>query len=164
MATPSAPSAIVRPVLAGDIEAVAAFMASLWPDGTLAEHREEARAIIAGRPRSTLPLTLFVAEAAGRVVGFVEVGLRSHADGCDPVRPCGFVEGWWVEPEQRRRGVGRLLLARAEVWAQEQGCTEMASDTWADNEVSQRVHAALGFAVVDRCVNFRKALRPADAG
>jgi hypothetical protein len=27
-----------------------------------------------------------------------EVGLRSHAEGCDAVRPCGFLEGWHAGP------------------------------------------------------------------
>jgi aminoglycoside 6'-N-acetyltransferase I len=34
----------------------------------------------------------------------------------------------------------------------------MASDTWQDNVDSQRAHEALGFEVVDRCVNYRKVL------
>jgi len=34
----------------------------------------------------------------------------------------------------------------------------MASDTWLDNDVSQQVHQALGFEVVDRVVHFRKRL------
>jgi hypothetical protein len=37
--------------------------------------------------------------------------------------------------------------------------TEIASDTWIDNEPSQRAHEALSFEVVDRCVHYRKALR-----
>ena len=49
-------------------------------------------------------------------------------------------------------------MHRAEAWAREQGCAELASDTWIDNEESQRAHAALGFEVVDRCVNYRKKL------
>jgi hypothetical protein len=34
----------------------------------------------------------------------------------------------------------------------------MASDALVENEVSQRVHEALGYAVVDRCVRYRKTL------
>ncbi len=34
----------------------------------------------------------------------------------------------------------------------------MASDTWIDHIPSQKAHEALGFEVVDRCVNFRKRL------
>jgi aminoglycoside 6'-N-acetyltransferase I len=142
----------------GDLEAVAFLRARLWPEASRDEHREEVRAILAGLPRSTLPLVIFVAEDADRVIGFVEVGLRSHADGCDPTRPCGFIEGWYVAAEHRRRGVGRLLMDRAEAWAREQGSTELASDTEIQNQISQHAHAALGFEVVDRCVNFRKKI------
>jgi aminoglycoside 6'-N-acetyltransferase I len=102
---------------------------------------------VAGNVNSTLPLDVFVAVVEGRVVGFVEVGLRSHADGCGPARPCGFIEGWYVSAEHRRRGVGRALIERAETWCREQGCTEVASDTWIDHDASQRAHAALGCQV-----------------
>lgn len=132
--------------------------AQLWPDESIEGHRAETRDKLEGRPRSTLPLVIFVAEQAGQLIGFLEVGLRSHADGCDTSRPCGFVEGWYVVPEHTGRGVGRLLMDCAERWSEEQGCTELASDTWVDNEASQHAHAALGFEVVDRCVNYRKPL------
>jgi len=49
-------------------------------------------------------------------------------------------------------------LVAAEDWARSQGCVEMASDTWVDNDLSQRVHEALGYEVVDRCVHYRKTL------
>jgi aminoglycoside 6'-N-acetyltransferase I len=130
----------------------------LWPDGTLNEHRAEAALVLAGKPPSTLPLVIFVAESERRVVGFIEVGLRSHADGCDTRQPVGFVEGWYVEPENRGTGVGRALMGAAEKWSRAQGCREMASDTWIDHPSSQRAHEALGFEVVDRCVHFRRPL------
>ena len=106
-----------------------------------------------------MPLINLVAEASDqRLVGFLEVGLRSHADGCDPSRAVGFIEGWYVADGHRHQGIGRKLLTAAENWARVQGCVEMASDTWVDNELSQRVHEALGYAVVDRCVHYRKSL------
>jgi aminoglycoside 6'-N-acetyltransferase I len=97
-------------------------------------------------------------EENGRVTGFLEVGLRSHADGCDPMQPVGFVEGWFVHEAFRNRGIGRELMRSAENWARAQGCVEMASDSWINNERSLRAHEALGFEVVDRCVHFRKLL------
>lgn len=151
----------VRLAASGDFERIVALRQQLWPEMADADNRAEVAAIVAGTPRSTLPLVILVADDAGQVVGFVEVGLRSHADGCNPVRPCAFLEGWYVEAGARRRGVGGALIAAAERWAAEQGCAEMASDTWSDNAISQRAHAALGFQVVDRCVNFRKSLLPA---
>lgn len=113
-----------------DTDVVAQMFFELWPDGGLAEHREEAALILAGAPPSTMPLVVFVAEVDGMVAGFIEVGLRSHADGCDTRQPVGFVEGWYVEPTQRALGVGRALMQAAEDWARSQGCQEMASDTW----------------------------------
>jgi len=114
-----------------------------------------------------LPVTVLVAEsghadtqsADNTLVGFVEVGLRSHADGCDESQMVGFLEGWFVHKGWRRVGIGRMLEAAAEEWASGQGCKEMASDTWIDNKTSQRAHEAMGYEVVDRCVNYRKKLR-----
>ena len=57
-----------------------------------------------------------------------------------------------------RQGVAAELLRAAEEWAREHGCTEMASDTWIDSDVSQRVHEAMKFEVVARCVHYRKEL------
>ena len=107
----------------------------------------------------TMPLVILVAEASDRILaGFLEIDLRSHADGCNPSRPVGYIEGWYVAENHRHRGIGRKLLAVAEDWARSQGCVEIASDTWVDNELSQRVHEALGYEVVDRCVHYRKTL------
>jgi aminoglycoside 6'-N-acetyltransferase I len=151
----------VRPAEPRDLDGVVACAAELWPDEPTRAHRSHMRAVLAGKPPSTLPLIVLVAEVGRppRIIGFIEVGLRSHADGCDGRRPVGFVEGWFVARGQRGRGVGRALMRAAERWARGQGCREMASDTWIDSQPSQRAHRALGFQVVDRCINFRKPLR-----
>jgi len=137
---------------------LARMRALLWPEASIEEHASELDTALDGR-QGTLPMAIFVAETADRqMAGFLEAGLRSHADGCDPAQPVGYVEGWYVEEKWRNRGVGKALLAAAEKWARSQGCREMASDTWIGNEAAQRAHEALGFEVVDRCVNYRKSL------
>lgn len=131
--------------------------ASLWPDTSFQEHLAELdHTLRSARP---LPLVSLVAlDDNGALIGFLEVGLRSHADGCDPSNPVAFVEGWFVQEGFRNRGVGKELMRAAEDWARAQGCREMASDALIDNQVSQQAHEALGFEVVDRCVHFRKGL------
>jgi len=149
---------IVRRANLDDHAELVALRAALWPDAPRDENRAEVRGILSGQPPSTLPLTCFVAASGGRLLGFVEVGLRSHADGCNPAQPCGFIEGWYVRPEAAGAGVGRALIARAEAWARDQGCVELASDTWTENRSGIEAHLAVGFEEVDRCTNFRKSI------
>lgn len=131
----------------------------LWPESSMEDHRREVEAVLRSGRYGTLPMAILVSQGeAGTLTGFIEVGLRSHADGCDPAQPVGFVEGWFVHEAFRKHGIGSALMRSAEDWARTQGCLEMASDTWLDDERSQRTHQALGFEVVDRCVHFRKPL------
>jgi aminoglycoside 6'-N-acetyltransferase I len=63
-----------------------------------------------------------------------------------------------VDPYVRGQKLGRELVQTAEQWAREKGCTEMASDTWLDNEVSIAAHLKLGYYEVERLVHFVKRL------
>ncbi len=101
---------------------------------------------------------VFVAEREdGSLAGFVEVGARPYADGCE-TSPVGYLEAWYVDPDVRGRGYGRALVAAAEAWARGRGYREMASDSLLDNEVGHAAHRRAGFEEVDRVVQFRKAL------
>ena len=149
----------IRQANPADRDQLAQLREALWPKTAAAEHARELEAILAGNTPGAMPLVNFVAEGGdGKLAGFAEVDLGSHADGCDPAHPVGYLEGWYVAGEYRGLGIGRRLVSAAETWARGQGCREMASDTWIDNELSQRCHEALGFEVVDRCVHFRKRL------
>jgi len=149
----------VRAARAGDREQLIRMRLALWPEGTAAEHAADVDAHLAGKWPGILPYAVLVAETDdGALAGFAEVNVRSYADGCDPAKPVGFLEGWFVDQQVRRRGIGAALVKAAEDWARAQGCVEMASDTLLENEDAQRAHRALGFEEVDRCVNFRKRL------
>src|ERR1700735_3354131 len=86
----------IRLGVPSDCERISALMAALWPESSAKEHSLEALPILDGTPPGTLPVVIFVAEDDGEIVGFIEVGLRSHADGCDTRQPVGFLEGWFV--------------------------------------------------------------------
>jgi len=156
------PTVFIRPARLSDAHELAVLCALLWPDGSLDDHERETCQKIADGRSGTLPVAIFVADSGSEILaGFIEVGLRSHADGCDTARPAGFIEGWFVRDSFRGKGIGRQLVEAAEFWAREQGCVEIASDALIDNRASQEAHSALGFAVVDRCVHFKKRLRTA---
>lgn len=151
----------IRPAHLKDLEQLAALFVALWPDSSVDEHAYELRLLLESKTTLvlTMPLIIFVAEASdGTLVGFLEVDLRSHADGCNPSRPVGYIEGWYVAENHRQQGIGRNLLFKAEDWSRGHGCVEMASDALIDNQLSQRAHESLGYAVVDRCVHYRKGL------
>ena len=148
----------IRQARAEDRIELAQMRAILWLDSTFEDHLREIDEYLSGSITSILPCTIFVAKEAGGLSGFLDVGLRSHADGCDPCRPVGFVEGWFVRDGHRNLGVGTALMRAAEEWARAHQCHEMASDALVDNVDSQGAHQALGFEIVDRCVHFRKNL------
>lgn len=149
----------VRPARHEDVAKLSAMCHSLWPESSASVHAEDVASVVAGTIKSSLPAVILLAEDIDdEVVGFISVDLRSHADGCDPAIPVGYIEGWYVMPHCRRKQVGATLVIAAEQWARNQGCREMASDTWLDNFDSQRAHEALGYEVVDRCVHYRKNL------
>ncbi|MHB8779373.1 MAG: aminoglycoside 6'-N-acetyltransferase [Anaerolineales bacterium] len=100
---------------------------------------------------------VFFALLDDRPVGMVEARIRDYGEGCE-TNPVGYIEGWFVYPEMRGKGVAGALTQAAEDWARERGCTEMASDTWLDNEASIRAHLKLGYLEVERLVHFVKPL------
>ena len=126
---------------------------SLWPDADEASLRAEMNTIVGDDSQA-----VFIAEDHdGQPLGFAEVSIHPHAVGCQ-THPVGYLEGWYVEAAHRRRGVGRALIAAAEVWVREKGCVEFASDTWLGSAASIAAHRQLGFEETERLVHFRKPL------
>ncbi len=106
---------------------------------------------------SNTEVVFFAERTGGGLCGFVEGALRSRADGCDST-PVGYIEGWYVDEEMRRSGVGRALVNAAEAWARSKGCRQMASDAELWNKVSHQAHGALGYEESARLVLFKKDL------
>jgi aminoglycoside 6'-N-acetyltransferase I len=64
---------------------------ALWPKTPAEEHARELTQILEGKAVVTMPLIILVAEVSdGVLAGFLEVDLRSHADGCNPSRPAAI--------------------------------------------------------------------------
>jgi len=125
---------------------------ALWPsqtEGDMAEWlaRGDTAVIVAVRAGGS----------PGSLCGFVEVGERTNADGCES-SPVAYVEGWYVDADVRRQRIGAQLIEAAESFARSRGYRELASDTEWHNVVSQRAHLRLGFDELDRVVLYRKVL------
>ena len=128
---------------------------ALWPDATADDHRGY-MAISLAQPERYLQLMLY--DERRQPLGFIEGSIRSDYVNGTGSSPVGFIEGVYVVPSRRRKGVARQLYAAIADWAKARGCRELASDALVDNEVSQRAHRALGFRETERVVYFTKAL------
>jgi aminoglycoside 6'-N-acetyltransferase I len=150
----------VRSIGPGDLEAWCRMRRALWPDAASEELREEAETYFRGA--SQLQAVFLGVGPAGEPWGMLELSLRSVAEGCRTT-PVPYVEGWYVVPEARRRGIGREMMEAAATWALARGHIEIASDAVIGNLPSERAHLALGFVEVERAIHFRKDLQPAAA-
>src|SRR5688572_21260050 len=79
-----------------DIPRWITLRAELWPHQSHSDLDKEGRAAVAAEP----PMVVFIAEEDGALVGFLELGLRSVAEGCTS-SPVPYVEGWYVAPDWR---------------------------------------------------------------
>jgi aminoglycoside 6'-N-acetyltransferase I len=126
---------------------------ALWPDADPRDLDDEFDRLLDDPDQ----VVFVAARDAGGLCGMVEAGIRPFANPVDE-QPCAFVEGWWVDADVRRTGVGRALIAAVEDWARARGFHELGSDALLENEVSHAAHLALGFEERERTVAFRKWL------
>jgi aminoglycoside 6'-N-acetyltransferase I len=143
----------IRRAVADDRLEHARMRAALWPEEDPDELASDLEAFLADDTQ-----VAFVAERTdGGLCGFAEASVRRYANSNDE-SPCAFLEGWWVDTDVRRGGVGRALIAAVEGWARSRGFTELGSDALLDNTLSHQAHQGLGFEERERVIYFRKWL------
>ncbi len=95
---------------------------------------------------------VFVADADGRLAGWIHVFLRSSLT----TEPSAEVAGLVVDEHTRSHGIGQALLEEAERWTLEQGYRTM---TLRSNVKRVRAHAfyeRLGYENIKTSKSFRK--------
>jgi len=91
-------------------------------------------------------------------IAFLSLSLRSdYVEGTNSC-PVGYIEGLYVKPEFRRKGIAEKLIDHAKEWSETYGCTELASDCVLENTAGQAFHKAIGFNEVNRIVCFTMQL------
>lgn len=144
----------IRPVTENDFPEWFRLRKKLWDEPTDEAHRSEMLDIFEHRE------TQFVVVAeldTARLIGFLEASIRPFVEDCHSDQ-VGYLEGWYIEPEYRRQGIGRLLVQAAEQWARQRGCEEMASDAEIGNDPSLKAHLRLGYEETSRLIHLRKDL------
>jgi aminoglycoside 6'-N-acetyltransferase I len=147
----------IRPISEQDRTEWVRMRDLLWP-GAKDDHEIETELFFTEPDKK---LATFVLDRQnGRLGGFIEMGQRTYAEGCEST-PVAYIEGWYVDADLRQQGYGAALVRAAEQWGRDQGLIEIASDAEILNEVSIRAHRALGYKEEVRIVCFRKELRDA---
>jgi aminoglycoside 6'-N-acetyltransferase I len=147
---------MIRSVTAADSNEWRRMRHELWPDASPAQHQQDIDRYFSGDRRE--PAEVFLAfDASAAVVGFAELSIRNIVDNCYTDR-VAYLEGWYVVPDSRQKGIGRALIQAAELWATRQGCTEFGSDSDIDNGVSHAAHLRSGFEETGRVRTYRKKL------
>lgn len=144
----------IRQAGEADIDLTTEFFMRLWPEHEYGELRQEIAGII-GKENAAIYLAYFNRRPAGAAQCSIR---RDYVEGTSG-GPVGYLEGIYVLPDYRRKGIAGSLLRCCENWAKARGCKEFASDCALDNEESYRFHIGVGFAEAARIICFAKELR-----
>lgn len=91
-------------------------------------------------------------------IGFAHCALRNeYVEGTKGGR-VGYLEGIYVLPEYRLKGIGSELVSRCEDWAKDKACREFASDCEIENMGSCKFHLKTGFKEANKIVCFTKRI------
>ena len=124
----------------------------------IAEHYDfDSRRFLAPRPRTPTDYASFlgtqledpdvavlVADHEGKVIGYAYAAVEGY-DYMSLRGPAGLLHDVIVDPEHRRRGVGRLLLDATLAYLRSRGAPRVVLSTAVQNEPAQRLFASLGF-------------------
>ena len=92
-----------------------------------------------------------------KLIAFAEASVRHHVIGIES-SPVGFLEGIYVDPQQRKNGIAERLISEVERWSKSRGCLVLGSDTDIENRESQAFHDALGFVARERVIIYERAM------
>ena len=133
---------IIRRAEARDLPALAALAAKLFSG-------EEAELLAEFAQLLPCPdAALFLCEEGGAGVGFAQAQLRRDYVEGTSTSPVGYLEGIYVEPGFRRRGLARLLLSRAIAYARAAGAFCMTLEVRESNTPAIALYRSFGFVPV----------------
>ncbi|MGA4720012.1 aminoglycoside 6'-N-acetyltransferase [Fictibacillus nanhaiensis] len=124
---------------------------ALWPDNKFNELRKEFKQILDSEKDKVI-VYLNHAEP----IAFIHVSIRSDYVEGSQSSPTGFVEGIYVKPDYRRKGISNKLIAEGESWLKTKGCKQIGSDIELSNDTSYHFHTSVGFKEANRLIAFIK--------
>lgn len=153
----------IRPYRPADLDAIKQLTVESFGGVTLEQNVEDALGVLNGHDWrwrkarhldedvAANPGGVFVAEAGGRVVGYVTTRVDREAGK-------GRVPNLAVAADLRGRGLGRRLIEAALDSFRAEGLAYAVIETMAGNEAGNHLYPACGFQEVARQVHFARRL------
>lgn len=129
---PDMPTVLIRPFREADRAAVI----DLWVRCSLVVPWNDPDLDISRKLR-VRPEWFLVGDSGGRVIATLMVGYEGHR---------GWLNYLAVDPDFRRQGIGRLLVARAEAILREAGCPKICLQVRTANDAALEFYRALDFS------------------
>jgi GNAT superfamily N-acetyltransferase len=103
---------------------------------------------------------LLVADDGGRAIGWVHMVITEYVEADAFVVIGGLV----VDREYRKQGIGRRLLAHAEEWAAQHGCSVVRLTSSVNRVEAHAFYERVGYTNLKTQHSFAKSLGPAGPG
>ena len=95
-----------------------------------------------------------VAEHGGRVVGWMHIAVSEHVES----ESVAVIHGLVADKDHRRKGIGHLLIARAEQWTRDQGCSVVRLTSSGARTEAHQFYERVGFARLRTQYAFAKSV------
>jgi len=123
----------------------------LWPDNTADELKECFLDLLRNEKEIA-----FLYRVGNAYVGFINISIRSDYVEGSSSSTVGYIEGIYVKPLYRKKGIARKLAKKAEEWSRLKGCIQIGSDIELNNKISYDFHKGIGFEEANRLICFIK--------
>ena len=139
---------VIRRITEADFPAWLAMRMALWPNHTVEELTSDQLALFSDPDQAIFLAWEESADGCpAQAIGMIEMAIRPHAPGSESA-PVAYVEGWYVAPRHRGKGLGRALIEAGTAWGSDKGYSRIARDTIPlTYPNSPAAHAACGFQI-----------------
>lgn len=130
------------------------MMLELWPDAIWEDEVNFCQDVLRGNKYH-----FYLLKDEKRYIGFILLSLRhEYVEGAES-SPVAYVEGIYIRDGYKRKGLGYLLIQKAEEWAKIKGCNQLGSDVEIGNDRSIAFHEKMGFNEENRIVCYMKKVK-----
>ena len=134
-----------------NIDELSQMALDLWPENDLDDLKRDFEYIL-----GHLSDKVFLAKVDDEYIGFIHMSIRKDYVEGSASSPVGYIEGLFVKPEYRRKGVGSELYNAGVDWVKKKGCSEIGTDCTISNNVSFEFLVDMGFEEANRMICFIK--------